>query len=165
MLFIIYLEYLYIRLSINIYIYYIYIYRGDFIVRRTTTVLVEDALIEQAKAEGLNISRTVEAALTKALNVTNTKDFKTILDMLLAAKEKLESTILSVEERLNTIKASEDMRNANILKVMKEAPELANLTAQQLGDYPLLTSLVDVVRKKYNVRIGITDIREFYAKA
>jgi len=125
-------------------------------------VSIDVELAKRAKEEIDNFSAFVEDALRDYLqkyNVEDLEELKKELDKLIKSGTE---TYLKMSERIKTLKFNEKNRIKNIKKDVESCPELLNLTEEQIKDNNLLGDLVNMIRKKYNTRIGVFDIIEYY---
>ena len=127
-----------------------------------TTIYIDSELKEQAKAEGINISQFVEDILREKLGKKVKEELIDALDFLEKQIDKAQVARMKLIQRIEEIKAEEESKREEIKNIFKDVPEAQNLTESQLKDKEFLMKLVDIIREKYNKRIGITDIKEYY---
>jgi len=131
--------------------------------KSTISITLDTELIEKLRQEGVNISGTVNDLLEE-YNIYSDKSQPSleklieILDMVDNNMDKLKTFRQKIELYIENIK-----KQRNELKEkIEDMPELKNISPEKLADNKFMLELVEFVRKKYDVRIGISDIKKYY---
>lgn len=123
---------------------------------------VDGELIESAKLAGIKLSALIEESIRKELKLQNVVEADKLIGYLSGLVHNAE-TVLS---RLNVRKAELDVIEKNRIDLLftrtEAIPEAMNLSAEQLDDSKFMLNLVDLIRKKYDVKLGVAGIREYY---
>lgn len=126
-------------------------------VKGVTSVSIDPELIQMAKEQNINVSAFLSENLKKQLT-ENSSEVDEILSKLEFNLERLNS----FKDRLIILRNKRDSEIKSKFENMNKMPELQNLTDSQLKDFDLLLKIVSIVREKYNIRIGISDIKNYY---
>jgi len=128
----------------------------------TTSIIVPAELLAAAKEANLNISRICRDALKNSLSINDLERIEKMRDELKRNIDSANNVLKEIDRRIEEYKESEKNRQKEIEEMFSTIPELQNLTKEQISDVRFLMKLVDLVREKYNKKIGISDITNYY---
>jgi len=123
------------------------------------SITIDTEIIEEAKKMGLNISKTCNEALKTAISYTEDPDrlkesYDSLYNIIQDASKILEKLNIMYKEAI----AKRDKQRQDLDNI----PELQNLKIEDLRNNEFLLNLISVIRAKYNIRIGIRQIQEYY---
>ena len=144
--------------------------------KRQVNLTIDVDIMNKVRALGINVSKAVEDFLRDLVDSgglsaleRDLKQLEDQLDELYKAKEEIDEYIKKTvnardkcREKLEELREQEARKHQQLLDTFDKIPEVQNLTKEQITNTDLLLKLVGVIREKYGVRIGVTDVREYY---
>ena len=131
---------------------------------------IDTEVIKEVRKLGINVSSVVEEFLRGLLSgkddeemiIEYLKQLNEGIDEMDKVRKRAEEAIIKGNKKLLEIRKQKEEREKRLLEIFDKIPEAQNLTREQITNTDLLLKLVGVIREKYGVRIGVTDIREYY---
>lgn len=129
-------------------------------VKQHLMINVEHELILKAKEAKLNLSQFMRQSLEEYFDSDNKTEIEAGIRELQYEINKANEIKDKLEERLIEL----DFETQATIEEIKTIPEIQGLTTEQLNDPQLLMDIVELIRKKYKKRIGISNIKDYYGE-
>jgi len=127
-----------------------------------TTVYVDKELVEQAKELNINISNLLNTVLFEQLKKASEDDVEKTLEKFNRAKVMAQEGIDKINEIKVAIKDKQQAEIKLLQEIYGNISEINELNTLNLKDIDFMTSLVDMLRVKYNNRyISMSGIRSY----
>jgi post-segregation antitoxin (ccd killing protein) len=127
-----------------------------------TTVYIEKELVEQAKELNINISNLLNTVLFEQLRKASEDEVENTLEKFQRAKVMAQEGIERINDIKREILEKQQAEKKLLIDIYGNITEVKDLNLLNLKDVDFMTSLVDMLRVKYNNRyISMAGIKDY----